>query len=367
MSEPEPKELKRPGGNPAPDTASADDAGTQALSEALRSSFIIVRVIMIGLVLVFLGSGFFTVDAQHKAIILRLGRPVGEGEAALLGPGLHFAFPRPIDEVVKIPFTSSQTADSTVGWYQSAEDRAKGASKPAAQAQLDPATISYVLTADTNIIHVVATATYRITDPVKFHFDFADAAVFVTNDLNNALLFTASHFNVDDALTFQRTAFTEAVEARMRELVAKQDLGVTVDLVNPATHAPLFLENDFNRVAEVRQEAEDTITKARASRTEVLGRARGDAASLTNSAEVAKSRMVELIGAEQTNFSKFLPDYERDPELVRRLLLAETFKRVWANADLTEVLPNLDGRQLRFHLSGPATPFPSATTNQPGK
>jgi membrane protease subunit HflK len=364
MSEEESKQLQTPGGNLAPDATPADDAGTQALSEALRSSFIIVRVIMIGLVALFFGSGFFMVDAQHKAIILRMGKPVGEGEAALLGPGLHFAFPRPIDEVVKIPFTSSQTADSTVGWYLTAEERAKGAAKPAPQPRMDPAAISYVLTGDTNIIHVVATVTYRISDPIKFHFDFADAKTLVTNDLNNALLLTASHFNVDDALTLQPTAFAAAVMARMRELVKEQDLGVTVDLVSPQTHPPLALENDFNRVAEARQEGPDSITKAEIHSADVLGNARGAKETRIKTADAARARMVGLIGAEQTNFSRLLPDYQRDPQLVKRLLLAETFKKVWANAQLTEVLPDLDGRQLRFHLSPPATPIYGTSTNQ---
>ncbi len=37
--------------------------------------------------------------------------------SVLLGPGLHWAFPAPIDEVKKIPFTEIQTVKSTVGWY----------------------------------------------------------------------------------------------------------------------------------------------------------------------------------------------------------------------------------------------------------
>src|SRR5438552_1579587 len=86
---------------PAPEVP--DDSGSQALSEALRSSFAIIKVIMVGLVVLFLGSGFFTVGPQEKAIILRLGRPTSEDEKALLGPGAHWAFPYPIDEVVKIP------------------------------------------------------------------------------------------------------------------------------------------------------------------------------------------------------------------------------------------------------------------------
>src|SRR5437762_1593120 len=67
------------------------DAGSQALSEALRSSFAIVKVVMVILVLVFLASGFFTVGPQQRAIILRLGKPIAQGQQALLGPGLHWS------------------------------------------------------------------------------------------------------------------------------------------------------------------------------------------------------------------------------------------------------------------------------------
>src|SRR6185369_16563350 len=75
---------------PAP--PSPVDSGSQALAEALRSSFAIVKLVMIVLLAVFLFSGFFTVGPQEKAIILRLGRPLGEGEKALLGAGPHWAW-----------------------------------------------------------------------------------------------------------------------------------------------------------------------------------------------------------------------------------------------------------------------------------
>ena len=77
MSEPNPNQ-------PPP----AEDAGSQALADALRSSFFIVKIIMVALVLVFLGSGFFTVGPQEQAIKLRLGKPVGEGGAGAAWPRL---------------------------------------------------------------------------------------------------------------------------------------------------------------------------------------------------------------------------------------------------------------------------------------
>ena len=52
------------------------DAGSQALSEALRSSFGIVKILMVILVGVFIFSGVFQVGPQERAILLRFGKPL---------------------------------------------------------------------------------------------------------------------------------------------------------------------------------------------------------------------------------------------------------------------------------------------------
>ena len=70
---------------------------------AMSSSFVVVRVIMVALVILFVSSGVFTVGPQEAAIKLFLGKP---DEHGLYGPGLHWAWPAPIDEVVKFKITS---------------------------------------------------------------------------------------------------------------------------------------------------------------------------------------------------------------------------------------------------------------------
>src|SRR3954467_10302379 len=95
-----------------------DDAGSTALSEALRSSFFVVKIVMVILVIAFFGSGLFTVTSQQRAIVLRFGKPTGTGPDQLLGPGLHWSWPSPIDEVVKISIGDIKTVQSTTGWYQ---------------------------------------------------------------------------------------------------------------------------------------------------------------------------------------------------------------------------------------------------------
>src|SRR5262245_29776769 len=96
----------------APETR---DAGSQALAEALQSSFAIVKVVMALMVVAFFASGIFQVGPSENAVILRLGKPVGEGQKQLLGSGLHWSLPYPIDEVVRIPRTDIQNVTSTAG------------------------------------------------------------------------------------------------------------------------------------------------------------------------------------------------------------------------------------------------------------
>jgi len=110
------------------------DAGSQALAEALRSSFVIVKIAMAALLVIIFAAGFFTVGPQEKAVILRFGKPLGEGQNMLLGAGLHWSLPYPIDEVVRIPITEIQKVSSTIGWYlTSPEMELAGTRRPVAE------------------------------------------------------------------------------------------------------------------------------------------------------------------------------------------------------------------------------------------
>jgi membrane protease subunit HflK len=342
-----------------------EDAGTQALSEALRSSFFIVKIIMVVLVLLFLGSGFFKVESQFKAIVLRLGKPVGQGENALLGPGLHWAFPRPIDEVVFIPITSLQTADSSVGWYQTAEERARGVPGGPGTTKLNPATTTYALSADSNIVHVAATARYRITDPIAFHFDFTNGPVFITNDLNNALLYACSQMPIDDILTRNRAAFKERVLNRVRELIESQHLGVTVDQVDPEMSPPLYLAPKFNELDQAMVKSGNIRNQAQSYANTTLAQAEGAATTRVYAADAIRKRTVDMLAAQADTFTKLRGQFEQNPaffERIRQMTLLET---IYTNAqDKITMPPN--SRELRLELSRePQAPSTNSYVTQP--
>lgn len=96
-----------------PVTRPMEDSSTRALSDALSSSFKIIKVLMVVLVVIFLGSGIFTVEPNEVAVVLRFGKPLGSGPDQVLQQGLHWSFPSPIDEIVTVPIGETRSVTAT--------------------------------------------------------------------------------------------------------------------------------------------------------------------------------------------------------------------------------------------------------------
>ncbi|HUC85716.1 MAG TPA: SPFH domain-containing protein, partial [Candidatus Acidoferrales bacterium] len=235
----------------APETR---DAGSQALAEALRSSFTIVKFAMAVLVAMIFLAGFFTVNPGEKAVILRFGKPVGEGQNMLLSSGrIYWSLPYPIDEVVRIPISTIQKVTSSAGWYPMTHEEEvafefSGTEPAAGGNSLNPANESYVITADRNIIHTRAVVTYHIDDPLAAIFSFAGGTNHqfnltgvsnaVQDAADNALVATAAQYNVDDILTLHIADFQDAVRHRINELAEQEHLGVVIENCQVKSVAP---------------------------------------------------------------------------------------------------------------------------------
>jgi membrane protease subunit HflK len=330
------------------------DAGSQALAEALRSSFAIVKFVMVLLLLVFLASGFFTVGPQERAIVLRFGKPVGEGEKALLGPGLHWSFPYPIDEHREVSIAGLQHIGSTVGWYAMTPEQALAGIEPMAGGTLNPIVDGYALTADANIIHTRATLTYRINDPIRYVFSFVNASNAVQNALDNALLFSASRFKVDDILTRDVAGFQEAVRRHAAQLVEREDLGIIVEQCVVQSAPPRQLKAAFANVLRAEVMRSKGLNEARSYENQVTNKAGADAESRINLAQSDRARLVSDMSAQAERFQEILPQYREHPALFAQQRLTETLGRVLTNAQdkiFVAESPDGDRKELRLLLN----------------
>lgn len=323
----------RPPGAPPESALEGQDASAQALSEALRSSFAVVKIVMVLMVAAFFGSGFFTVGPQEKAVILRFGRPVGEGEKRLLNAGLHWSFPYPVDEVVKIPITEQQMVSSTIGWYRTTPEQELSGEELPAGPSLNPAVDGYLITGDRNIIHSRATLRYHIRDPFNFTFNFLSASNTVQNLLDNALLYTAARFRVDDVLLNEVAAFREAVQDRVEDQAQARRLGIIVEQCDVESRPPRQLQAVFDQVTIARQNRNKALIDADSYTNQVLSQALGTSSTILSQASVASANYVTNVVAEARRFNDLLPLYRGDPGLFTGQYLLKTMGEALTNAE----------------------------------
>jgi len=349
----EPHEIPNPNApRPEPPTVPVD-ASSRALEEAFRSSFAIVQVVMGLLIVIFLFSGVKSVGPQEKAVILHFGKPVGTGPEQLLGPGLHWAFPYPIDEVVPIPVGQIQTVVSTVGWYATTPVEEAAGTEPPPRPDLNPAADGYVLTEDGNILHVRATLHYHISDPLAYTFDFVNASSNVLGVLNNAIIYAAARSSVDDAL-LNNAGFKEKVLARVNDQIDALKLGITLDPSDVTVIPPRYVKTDFDAVLAAGEDKGKTILSAQGYAETVVRQAQARANSLVSGSEAEAARFVREVQADANSFTNQLPQYLVNPSLFRQRILTETWQRILAQANDKFLLPERESgksRELRLLLN----------------
>ncbi len=234
------------------------DAAGKSLSDALRISFAILKVIMIVLVLAFLASGFKTVGPNEKALVLRFGKILGAGDEAdprVLDPGAHWIFPYPIDEMVKIPVEEQINLRIDSFWYRQSSDEILGQVPNRSERvpeTLNPLTEGYALTrsqdtpleipqaslteyeaSDYSIVHTMWQIVYQIGDieqfftnvfvedtrPGQVYFDVMRASVtpLLQSVVEDAVVNAMAHYSIDQALQS-----TDTIPRNVRRLVQQK-------------------------------------------------------------------------------------------------------------------------------------------------
>ncbi|PAW83389.1 MAG: hypothetical protein B9S33_13915 [Pedosphaera sp. Tous-C6FEB] len=348
--------------------APMEDSSTQALSDALKSSFLVVRVVMAGLIVLFFASGIFTVGPQEVAIKLLFGASTGSGEAALLKPGLHWSFPYPINEIVKIPKDQVHTVVSSAGWYPVTSQQELAGQEPPAGATLNPSTDGYTITADGNIMHVKATLRYRISDPEAYVFKFAAVSNLVQNALNNALHHASGQFTVDQATRKDISRFKERLLDRVQHLVTAQKLGIEFDPrgCDVVAIPPRQVKAAFDAVLEAENDKRKAFNTAQGDANTTSTKAEAEADAIRNNGIADATRIKQSAKADAEYFLARLPEFTRDPKLFRERRLTETMATVLANAQEKYFLvERADGtpRELRVLLN--REPLKPAAPKQP--
>jgi len=252
------------------------DPGTQSLADALRISFWLLKVFVVIVVIVYFCSGFFTVAPEEVALVLRFGTIRTEEP---LGPGAHWAWPFPVDEVVRIPAKKTMYLDIGTFWYkiqESAVQRAYEGTERFPEGQVPGGEGGYLLTGDRNIINTMWRVYYRIADPIAYFRHVHDPERLVRSVVEAAVVQVTAKYEVFDALYKN----VEELRNEARRLAQKQlnDMQTGIEITSLERRywtPPLVAKSAFDAVLVATQEVDQKRNEARAYRNRILSEAAG--------------------------------------------------------------------------------------------
>lgn len=385
------------------------DAAGKALSEALRTSFFILKIIMVVLLIVFLASGLEAVGPDEQALVLRFGKIRGVGEQRLLGPGPHWVFPYPIEEIIKIPTAKKINLPINSFWYyQEPKELLPEGPIPITRIpqKLDPLKDGYCIIrseeqaqtsfystgSDYNIIHCKWQLTYKIDDPERFFKNvytedvkpgqqFPDVIAKSVTPLferlfESAVVAAMVNYTIDEAISSQ-DRIPKHVRKLLQEKLDKIESGIAVvsvqltDItwprqVDSAFWASIRASQESQKaVSEAKGYAENTLSEAagpvaaellKAFEDETISQQEkellwtqlaGTAQEKIAQARAYRTKVVESARANAEYLQKLLPEYRKHPDLVIQEIYQDTIEFVLNNADEKMIIQPTQGAKGR--------------------
>ncbi len=322
-------------------TQVVEDARARALAEALQSSFKVIRVLMVVLAVAFLGSGITKVGSGEKGLLLQFGKY----KAPPLEPGLYFAWPNPIDQIVKVDVSQDFKITSDVGW------RTSDSENPEESFNFDPGYAGYTLTGDGNTVHIKAVMNFKLSPEAitAYAFEFDDVTGFLQSALDNAVYHASASQSALDVYTDGKKKLEDDIRSRIKKVVnGKHKLPITEISLALEVDIPGDVKPDYEEFLTSENERDEKIEKAGGDAARIVTKAEGDAIVIMSGGETTKHQLLTSVEAEARSFAEQRPYYESNPELFRQRLLTGTMQRVLTNA--VDVF-YLSGRQPRIWLN----------------
>lgn len=334
------------------------NSGAQALREALDTTFALLRWALALVALAYLASGVFIVPQHERAIVLLFGRASGAGADRALGPGLHWTWPRPFSEIVRVPTERVQSLTSRRFWAARATDRQEYSD---AAAGLRPDADGYALTGDANLLHHRWAVRYTVDDPFHVRFDLREPDALLLGELDRAVVRASARFKIERALRTDVATFREAVESELRTRIERLALGVRIQGVDLLAIAPpAAVATSFDQVTEALQERDRLISDARADAVRIRNDAAGEADRLIAAGQADKQRRVSAVEGQADAFQSLRDAWRKNPQLVAQTLRQDELREVLSRAGRKLLIPQHSGEELRLNFGAPPAWEPEA-------
>ncbi|MBW2940436.1 FtsH protease activity modulator HflK [Zhongshania aquimaris] len=291
---------KKPGGG---------NGGDVKIGASTFAIFGVLAVIVWGL------FGFYQVDQQERAVVLRLGV-----YHQTVMPGLRWNPPL-IDEVNKINVTKVRGVASR----------------------------GQMLTEDENIVDVALSVQYTVADPANFLLKVKSPELSLEHALESALRHVVGSSKMDQVITEGREQIAVDTQQRLQAYLDTYQSGILVAKVNiEDAQAPSQVQDAFDDVTRAKEDRERLKNEAEAYANGIIPEARGAAQRQLEEAQAYKEQVVARAEGEAQRFANLFTEYRKAPQVTRERLYIDALETLYSDA--TKVMVDVDGGNNMMYL-----------------
>jgi membrane protease subunit HflK len=291
--------------------------------------------------LIWLGTGFYTVQPGERAVLRRFGK-----YDSTQGPGLHWFPPSPVGTRSKVRVDEVRRLE--VGF----------------RGNTPVLTESLMITGNENIVDVQLLVQFDVKDPVDFLFRAVDPdGITIKNAAESALRQVVGKRNIDDVLTTEKEAVQAEAHTVLQGLLDTYQTGIQVrevQLLN--VNPPRQVQDAFDDVVRAREDKERIINLAQAYQADILPRAQGEASRMRAEAQAFREQRIAKATGEAERFLSILREFKKAEDVTRQRLYLEAMEEILPGVTKFIVATEGSGSLLQLLPLSGGVPVPSAAT-----
>jgi membrane protease subunit HflK len=260
---------------------------------------------------VWLGSGFYTVDEKQRGVVFTFGK-----YSALTSPGLRWRMPFPIQSHEIVNLSSVRTVE--VGYRNTVKTKVLKE--------------SIMLTDDENIIDIQFAVQYTLKDPLDYLFNNKRPDDTVLQVAETAFREVVGRSKMDFVLYEGREQVANDAQKLMQDILDRYKTGIAISRVTMQNaQPPEQVQAAFDDAVKAKQDLERQKNEGQAYFNDVVPKARGTASRLTEEAQGYRQRVLANAEGEASRFKQVLAEYNKAPQVTRDRMYIETVQQIMSN------------------------------------
>ena len=286
-----------------------------------------VFILYISVLIIFviwMGTGFFTIDSDEEGIIMRFGRYNRE-----VKPGLNYKLPNPIETVYKISVTRIKKDIIGKFDYQKANNENYRNNNEKEKSYPKE---SQMLTGDENIIEMHFYVQWKISDSKNYLFNIKDNKKenIVKSAAESVMRQIISEVTLSEALSEKRLIIEHRVMKNLQRIMNSYKSGIEIISIGILySYVGAEVRDAYRDVQSAKADRERFINEAQAYKNEIIPRAKAEAAKIIEAAIAYKESIISKAYGNSNKFNEIFKAYLLNKDITRRRMYLDTMEKIY--------------------------------------